>query len=50
MSPLTDRIRKVKSRYATYSLNDLLFHVYTKYPETTVASEIRDKVLSRGRR
>lgn len=50
LRPVADGIRKVKSRYSKYSLNDLLYHVYTKYPNMTVASEIKDKVLSRGRR
>ncbi len=50
LEPITEGIRKIKSRYSRYSLNDLLYHVYTKYPDMTVASEIRDKVLSRGRR
>jgi len=48
--PVVDGIRKVKSRYSAYSLNDLLYHVYTKYPEMTDESEIKDKVLGRGRR
>lgn len=47
--PLVDAIRKIKSRYSSHSLADLLYHVYTKYPEMTTASEIRDKVLRRGR-
>jgi len=50
LRPVVDGIRRIKSRYSNYSLNDLLYHVYTKYPQMTVASEIKDKVLSRGRR
>ncbi len=46
--PLADKIRRVKSKYGKFSLNDLLYHVYTKYPEMTTESEIRDKVLRRG--
>jgi len=50
LKPVADGIRRIKSRYSHYSLNDLLYHVYTSYPDMTVASEIKDKVLSRGRR
>lgn len=47
--PVADGIRKIKSKYASHSLNDLLYHVYTKYPEMTVESEIKEKVLGRHR-
>ena len=47
--PVIDSVRKMKSRFANYSLSDLLHYVYTKYPEMTTASEIKDKVLKRGR-
>jgi uncharacterized protein YwgA len=47
--PVVDKIRRVKSKYSNYSLNDLLYHVYTRYPEMTVESEIKDKVLGRSR-
>lgn len=47
--PFTDGIRKIKSSYGTHSLSDLLYHIYTKYPEMATASEIRDKVLTRRR-
>ena len=47
--PVVDAVRKIKSKFNTYSLSDLLYYVYTKYPEMTVESEIRDKVLKRGR-
>ena len=50
MAPVIDGIRKIKSRFGNYSLNDLLYYVYTKYPEMTVESEIRDQVLRRRRR
>lgn len=46
---MIDSVRKVKSRFANHSLSDLLHYVYTKYPEMTTASEIKDKVLRRGR-
>jgi uncharacterized protein YwgA len=39
------RIRKVKGRYGTLSLRDLLHYVYSKYPKYTTASEIKDRVL-----
>lgn len=44
---LVGRIRRIKSKYSHYSLGDLLYHVYTKYPDMTTESEIKDKVLSR---
>lgn len=44
------KIRRIKSKYGKYSLKDLLYHVYTKYPEMTTASEIRNEVLRRGSR
>jgi hypothetical protein len=50
VGPVVNKIRRVKSKYGKYSLNDLLYHVYTKYPEMTTESEIRDKVLRRGPR
>ncbi len=48
-APVIDSVRKMKSRFANHSLKDLLQYVYTKYPEMTTASEIKDKVLRRGR-
>jgi uncharacterized protein YwgA len=39
------RIRKVKGRYGSLSLSDLLHYVYSKYPKYTTASEIKDRVL-----
>ncbi len=50
LQPVAEGIRKVKSRFGNHSLSDLLYYVYTKYPEMTVESEIRDKVLRRWRR
>lgn len=47
--PVVDAVRRVKSRFAGHSLDDLLFYVYTKFPEMTTESEIRTKVLRRGR-
>lgn len=46
-APFVEGIRKVKSRFAKYSLNDLLYYVYTKHPEMTTESEIKEKVLRR---
>jgi len=45
-------IRRVKSRFSNHSLQDLLYYVYTNYEkgDWTSESEIRDQVLSRGRR
>jgi len=42
---VVDRIRKVKGKYGALSLQDLLKHVYTRYPDMTTASEIRARVL-----
>jgi hypothetical protein len=47
--PVVDAVRRVKSRYAGHSLDDLLYYVYTKFPEMATQSEIRTKVLRRGR-
>jgi uncharacterized protein YwgA len=47
--PVIDGIRKIKRRYGNYSLSDLLYYVYTKYPEMTTESEIKDKVRRRPR-
>jgi hypothetical protein len=47
--PEIDGIRKIKRKYGNYSLSDLLYYVYTKYPEMTTESEIKDKVLRRPR-
>jgi uncharacterized protein len=38
-------IRRVKGRYGSLSLSDLLHYVYSKYPKYTSASEIKDRVL-----
>ena len=45
-------IRRLKSRFGNFSLQDLLYHVYTKYDGEgwTSESEIRSKVLARGGR
>lgn len=45
--PIIDGIRKVKRKYGHYSLSDLLYYVYTKYPDMTTESEIKDKVLGK---
>ena len=50
LSPVIKGIRKIKSKFGTYSLTDLLYYVYTKYPDMTVESEIREQVLRRRRR
>lgn len=43
-------IRKIKSKFGGYSLNDLLYYVYTKYDDMATESEIKDKILRRGQR
>jgi hypothetical protein len=45
--PFVEGVRKVKSRFARYSLSDLLYYVYTRHPEMTTESEIKEKVLRR---
>jgi len=42
-----EKVRRIKTKYGALSLQDLLHYVYTKYPEMTTASEIKDKVLRR---
>lgn len=43
-------IRAIKSKFNCYSLNDILCYVYDRYPDMTVESEIKDRVLGRKRR
>lgn len=45
--PFVDGIRKASSRFSKYSLNDLLYYVYTRHPDMTTESEIKEKVLRR---
>ncbi len=45
--PVVDGIRRVKGKYGKYSLSELLHYVYKKFPEMTVESEIKEKVLRR---
>lgn len=45
--PVVDGVKRVKSRYGRYSLSDLLYYVYTKYPEMTTESEIKEKIIRR---
>ncbi len=47
---VVDGIRKIKSKFGHYSLDDLLYYVYTKYPDMTTESEIKDHILSKGRK
>jgi uncharacterized protein YwgA len=50
-APFVEGIRKIKSKFGNYSLQDLLYHIYTKYEADgwTSESEIRDKILAKGR-
>ena len=48
--PVVDGIRKIKSKFGHYSLDDLLYYVYTKYPDMTTESEIKEQVLRKGRK
>lgn len=45
--PFELAIQKVKGQYGKLSLTDLLYYVYTNYPEMTSESKIREKVLGR---
>jgi uncharacterized protein YwgA len=47
-APVVDGIRKIKSKFGNYSLNDLLYYVYTEYPDMTTESEIKDHILRKG--
>jgi len=47
---VADGIRRIKSKFGDYSLNDLLYYIYTKYDDMATESEIKDKILRRGRR
>ena len=49
-APVVAGIRRIKSKYSKYSLQDLLYYVYTRYPSMTTESEIKDRILSRRRR
>ena len=49
-APVVDGIRKIKSKFGHYSLDDLLYYVYTKYPDMTTESEIKEQVLRKGRK
>jgi hypothetical protein len=48
--PVIDGVRRIKRKYGDYSLSDLLYYVYDKYPDMTVESEIKDKVLRKRRK
>lgn len=48
--PVVNGIRRIKSKFGKYSLNDLLYYIYIKYDEMATESEIKDKILRRGRR
>jgi uncharacterized protein YwgA len=48
--PVVNSIRKIKSKFGKYSLNDLLYYIYTKHNDMATESEIKDKILHRGRR
>lgn len=49
LNPVVEGIRTIKRKYGHYSLSDLLYYVYTKYPDMTTESEIKEKVLKKGR-
>jgi uncharacterized protein YwgA len=50
IAPVADGIRKVKSKFSSLSLRELLRYVYEKHPEMTTESEIIDQVLGRRSR
>ncbi len=43
-----DRIIRIKTRFNSMPLSDLLAYVYRRYPEGTTKSKIREKVLGRS--
>jgi uncharacterized protein YwgA len=47
---VAESVSRIKARFKRYSLQDLLYYVYTKYPDMTTESEIKEKVLRRHRR
>ncbi len=47
--PIVDQVKRIKGKYRKYSLQDLLYHVYTKYPDWATESEIKDQVLRKKR-
>lgn len=49
IDPAVQSIRKMKGKFSTYSLIDLLHYVYTKHPDSASFSDIKDKVLREGR-
>lgn len=48
--PVVDGVKRLKRRYGRHSLRDLLYYVYTKYPEMTTESELKEKILRRRRK
>jgi uncharacterized protein YwgA len=48
--PFVSAIRKIKSKYSHYSLRDLLKYVYTRYPDWTTESEIKDEIFGTRRK
>lgn len=47
--PTVDSIQQLKKQFGKHTLPDLLYYVYTKYPETTTESKIKERVLGRRR-
>lgn len=45
--PIAEKIKTLRRKFSRYSLNELLYYVYTRYPDMTTESEIREKVLRR---
>lgn len=46
---VAESVSRVKGRYGRYALQDLLYYVYTQYPNYTTESEIKEQVLRRRR-
>lgn len=42
---ISDEISALKDRYSGLSLQNLIYHVYTEYPDYTTKSVIREKVM-----
>ncbi len=44
-SQLQKKIERIKNQYAGLTLQNLIFHVYSQYPDYTKRSVIRDKIM-----
>lgn len=47
-SIIINNISKIKSKFSNYSLQDLLYYMFTKYNDWIIKSNISNKVLQKG--